>query len=109
MKSSAPVRALCAQPHVGWSGLVQTRGETERGVRVSGPQARCEAWGPCSFPGGTQGCAHVLSPPGLLFLCEAVRAGVLAHPHGPVRELPGNGFAGTAGAPQGQGMLCGEE
>lgn len=43
--------------------------------------------------------AHVLSPPGLLLLCEAVRAGVLADPHGPVRELSGNGFAGTAGAP----------
>lgn len=50
--------------------------------------------------------AHMLSPPGLLFLCEAVRAGVLAHPHGPVCELSGNGFAGTAGAPQGQRMLC---
>lgn len=104
MKSSAAVRVLCAQPHVGWSGLVQTRDETEHGVRVSGPQPKHEVWGLCSFPGEAQGCAvlccaHVLFPPGLLLLCEAICAGVLTHPHGPVRELSGNGFAGTAGAP----------
>lgn len=39
MKGSAPVRVLCAQPRVTWSGLVQTRGETERGVRVSPAQS----------------------------------------------------------------------
>lgn len=53
--------------------------------------------------------AHVLFPPGLLFLCEAICTGVLTHPHGPVRELSGNGFSGIAGASQGQGMLFGEE
>lgn len=61
MKSSAPVRVLCAQPHVSWSGLVQTRGETEHGVRVSGPQARFEVWGLCPFPRGAQGCAVLCS------------------------------------------------
>lgn len=66
-----------------------------------------EAWVLFSFPGDAQGLCftHVLSPPGLLLLCEAVRAGVLTDPHGPDCELPGNGFAGAAGAPQGQGLL----
>lgn len=47
----------------------------------------------------------VLSPPGLLLLCEAVRAGVLADPHGPVCQLPGNGFANAVGAPWSRGLL----
>lgn len=65
-----------------------------------------EAWGLFSFPGGAQGlcCAHVLSPPGLLLLCEAVCTGVFTDPHGPVCKLSGNGFAGTA---KGQGLLSG--
>lgn len=70
-----------------------------------------EAWGLFLFPGEARGlcCAHVLSSPGLLLLREAVRAGVLTDPHGPVCELPGNGFAGAACAPQGQGLLWGRE
>lgn len=47
----------------------------------------------------------VLSPPGLLLLCEAVRAGVLADPHGPVCQLPGNGSENAVDAPWSQGLL----
>ena len=86
-------------------------GRQNMGQECWGPGPEGEAWGLFSFPGEAQGLcyAHVLSPPGLLLLCEAVRAGVLADPHGPVCELPGNGFAGTAGAFQGQGMLWGRQ
>lgn len=65
-------------------------------------------WELLSFLGEAQGlcCAQcVLSPPGLLLLREAVRAGVLADPHGPVCQLPGNGFANAVGAPWSQGLL----
>lgn len=75
-----------------------------------GPSPEGEAQG-LFFPGETQILcyAHVLSPPGLLLLCEAVCTGVLTDPHGPVRQLAGNGFAGTAGAPRRQGMLWGRQ
>lgn len=58
-----------------------------------GPSPESEAQAPF-FPGETQGlcCAHVLSPPGLLLLCEAVCTGVLTDPYGPVCQLPGNGL-----------------